>query len=443
MKRALSTYINSAYVRYAQVGKSVFLKIVGAFLAFLWQLITYRTLGAAAGGLLAIFQSELRLAGTLAAIGLDRELTLILPRTSRLGSPTQRHEIVGGALTIGALFGLIAASVVTIFSHFGSGYVSSPWLIFIGVLSFTWLVIIAGALRGLHMPLLADIEFTIGPMLISSVGILLLAASALTSARNCALILVLGQAAVVAMACFVLGKAALSGQGYPFFSLRLARIGQLIRGINVPLAICSSASTLFPDVILVTVGYLSSSTSAAAFGVAVRYIRLARFVPVSFLHVKEPKLAALMDSEDPSLIKTEIRIAARGAFIISFMVLLFLAICSSRLMGIFGRDFTAMTSVFYIVIVAELVNSISLMPPSVMLMSNRAVQMAVIYLMSYVLGLSCAVFASDRMGGVGAALGLLVANSILAVWSASACRRKVGIKADMFPGLGFKEGLAS
>ena len=437
MKSMLSEHAREAYLRYAQVGKSVCLKITGAFVAFLWQLITYRALGAAAGGLLAIFQSELRLAGTLAAIGLDREMTLVLPKAPASGSDEQRRELIEGALIIGITFGLIGAVIVATIVHFCDGYVVSPLLITTGVLSFTLLVILAGALRGLQMPLVADIQFTIAPMLISSIGFSILIACKSASIRNAASILVLGQVVVVSVACLLLSKAARIETNYRIFSVEPKKIGRLIRGVNLPLAICSSASTLFPDLILVTVGYLSSSTSAAAFGVAVRYIRLARFVPVSFLHVKEPKLAALTNSDDGEHLKTEVRIASIGSFLISLIILGILAVCSNWLMEIFGRDFASLTPVFYIVIVAELVNSTALMSPSVMLMNNRAFDMAIIYITSYAAGLIFAVLASDRLGGVGAACGLLLANLILAIWSAFACRRETRVKADVIPGMWF------
>jgi O-antigen/teichoic acid export membrane protein len=187
---------------------------------------------------------------------------------------------------------------------------------------------------------------------------------------------------------------------------------------------------MYPDALLIMVGYASSSVSAAAFGIAVRYIRLARFVPVSFLHVREPALAQMWTRGDTQNLASEVRAIAATSFAVSAGILLPLMLFAPAFMNIFGSTFAEFTTILRLVVLAEIVNSLALMPASLLLIGRHFRTLAAINLSVYLGGLLISGFAINAFGGEGAAIALVGTNLILALVTSAYCFKIVGIRAD-------------
>lgn len=418
--------------RFGRIGLSVGLKLTGATVAFIWQLFTLRILGPSAGGLVAVVQSQMRLIGTTGALGRDRSLSLSLPLAESREAIRQRVQQAQRSGSIATCVILVAVSVSwTVTGNHGWQSLSTLLLTVMGALTFCLLVGAAGAARGLHAPLVADLGFTILPLSLSSVSFALIGAWYGWTPFLALICLVLGQAIALLYFRTVLQRslrkwtaASASNEAVAARSSRTQRLDQLA------IAVCTTFSAMYPDALLIMVGYASSSASAAAFGIAVRYIRLARFVPVSFLHVREPALAQMWNNGDRKRLSDEVRTIAASSFFVSVGILLPLMVFASTFLGIFGHSFAGFESVLRLVVLAELINSLALMPTSMLLIGGHFRALATLNLCVYLTGLVVSGFAVVAFGGEGAAIVLAGTNLLLAVATSTYCFRRMGVRSD-------------
>jgi len=418
--------------RFGRIGLSVGLKLIGAAIAFIWQLFTLRILGPSAGGLVAVVQSQMRLIGTTGALGRDRSLSLTLPLAESQAAIEQRVRQAQRSGSIATSVILVAVFVSwTVTGNYGWQSLSTLILTIIGALTFCLLVGAAGAARGLHAPLAADLGFTILPLSLSSVMFALIGAWYGWTLFLALICLVSGQAVALLYFRIVMQRSlqnwtsvGADNHAVDERSSKARRLDQLA------IAVCTTFSAMYPDALLIIVGYASSSASAAAFGIAVRYIRLARFVPVSFLHVREPALARMWNEGETKRLGNEIHTIATSSFFVSVGILLPLMLFASTFLGIFGHSFAAFESVLRFVVLAELINSLALMPTSMLLIGGLFRGLATINLCVYLSGLIISAFAIVAFGGEGAAVVLVGTNLLLAGVTSSYCFRRMGIRAD-------------
>lgn len=418
--------------RFGRISLSVGLKLIGAAIAFIWQLFTLRLLGPSAGGLVAVVQSQMRLIGTTGALGRDRSLSLTLPLSESQAASQQRIRQAQRSGSIATSFILIAVLVSwTLAGNYGWQSLSTLILTIMGALTFCLLVGAAGAARGLHAPLAADLGFTILPLSLSSVMFALIGAWYGWTPLLALICLVSGQAVALLYFRIVTQRSlrnwASTSAGNRAVDERSSKARRLDQ---LAIAVCTTFSAMYPDALLIIVGYASSSASAAAFGIAVRYIRLARFVPVSFLHVREPALAQMWSNGDTKRLGDEVRTIAASSFFVSVGILLPLMLFASKFLWIFGHSFAAFENVLRFVVLAELINSLALMPSSMLLIGGHFRPLATINLCVYLSGLIISGFAIVAFGGEGAAIVLVGTNLLLAVATSTYCFCRMSIRAD-------------
>jgi O-antigen/teichoic acid export membrane protein len=415
-----------------KISVSVGLKVFGAVIAFIWQLFTIRILGPLAGGLVAVAQSQMRLIGTTGALGQDRSLSLSLPTA---GSQDAIRQRLKRAQTSGLVTtSIIMAGALIFMVAIRSGWQSAPTLLLtgMGAITFCLLVGAAGAARGLQSPLAADLGFTILPLSISSVMFASIGAWYGWTAGLALVSLVTGQAVALIYLRLVLLRSLrdFKADAANQVSTDDTRSATARNIDQLAIAVCTTFSAMYPDALLIIVGYASSSVSAAAFGIAVRYIRLARFVPVSFLHVREPALAKMWSNGQAQQLAREVQVIAASSFLVSVGILLPLMLFASTFLGIFGPTFTKFTVILRLVVLAELINSLALMPTSMLLIGRHFRTLAAINLGVYFTGLLIAGFAINTFGGEGAAIALVGTNVLLAFITSTYCFRLVKVRSD-------------
>lgn len=416
----------------AHVLASIILKVGGAGIAFAWQWLVFRFLGASMGGSVLVAQSQMRVAGTIGSIGQDRSLSLDLPLARSkedARARIRRAQVIGMAVTCVAL---LVMAVLTMQGDTPSWHLNAA-LIAIGSVTFCSLVMAAGTARGLAKPLAADIAFTALPLAASGIVFLILGPSFGWTVLTALLAIVAGQIFALVYIQLVIARAL--ARGHDLESITAGTANRRPRrnfADQASIAICTTFSSMYPDVLLILVGHTSSSISAAALGIAVRYIRLARFVPVSFLHVREPGLARMWNAGETTALIREASGMAVTSFMVSVGILAVLFVFPSTFLGFFGRDLAPYVNVLQIVVVAELVNAMALMPSSLLLVTGNARRLAVILVLAYGAGLAGSLAVVPRFGGLGAALMLLATNLALGLATSFACWRLTGIRVDTF-----------
>lgn len=433
----IMVHVRHSFARLGRVGASVTLKLAGAGIAFAWQWLTLRILGTSLGGVVAIAQSQMRVIGTLSSAGRDRSLSLVLPQITESHLARRWISRSQWAIAITSLTLSITAAVVLM--RHGTPMTPALYLplIAVGTLTFALLVGAAGAARGLHHAIAGDMGFTILPLAIASITFLALGLLWQWSVFSALIALIMGQLVALLYLYFTtsrsLRKRPLTSSDHSDYQASAKT------GIDqLAMAVATTFSSMYPDVLLITVGYLSSSMSAAAFGVAVRYIRLARFVPISFLHVREPSLARLWYTGDLERLRQEVHQIAVASLAVSLMVVLPLLAFPRFFLAVFGSTLQEYADVMYWVALAEVANSFFLMPSSVLLVARRARVLAMLNVIFYSAGLLASWIAVGAVGVIGAAIALLATNVVLGTATSIAAARTTGIRADAICAIGWR-----
>lgn len=424
------------FARLSRVGASVALKLAGAGIAFAWQWLTLRILGTSMGGVVAIAQSQMRVIGTLSSAGRDRSLSLVLPQIT--DSHMARRWISRSQWAIAITSLTLSITAAALLMRNGTPMTPTLYLplITFGTLTFALLIGAAGAARGLHNAIAGDMGFTILPLTIASMIFVTLGLLWQWSVLSALIALIMGQ--LVALLYLYFTTSHSLRQRPVTSSSHSDPPAPAKTGIDqLAMAVATTFSSMYPDVLLITVGYLSSSMSAAAFGVAVRYIRLARFVPISFLHVREPALARLWHTGDLERLRQEVHQIAIASLVVSLMVVLPLLTFPRFFLAVFGSTLREYADVMYWVALAEVANSFFLMPSSVLLVARQVRILAMLNVIFYSTGLLVSWIAVGTVGVTGAAIALLTTNVALGTATSIAAARTTGIRADAICAIGW------
>ncbi|WP_088335460.1 lipopolysaccharide biosynthesis protein [Sphingomonas mucosissima] len=379
-----------------------------------------------------VAQSQIRVIGTIGALGRDRALTISLPLSR---SPHERREAINAAQTASIIASVVilASLIPILFLVQKTGlHLSYLGIIATGSVSFAVLVVLSGAARGMGQPLAADIGFTVLPFAVSGIAFIIAATWLGWGATAAIVASIVGQLTALIYLKRVVAKSRLPSSASDRVEQCESRPRRNQFGLTqLSVAVSATFSAMYPDGLLIIIGFVSSSASAAAFGIAIRYIRIARFIPVSFLHVREAALSSLWTQGRLCELQREVRDIAALSFLSSMPALAGLFLFSHFLLEVFGKGMSEYGPILQIVVIGELVNALALMPTSVLLMSGNARPLAVIYLSSYGSGLVVSIWAAQMYGGSGASWTFVATNVVLSIATSTVCVRLTGIRADI------------
>lgn len=182
---------------------------------------------------------------------------------------------------------------------------------------------------------------------------------------------------------------------------------------SVPLYFNSFIGTAIRISPILIMGYYLSNTDIGIYNVALKIAVLVFFIVTAFTLIFSPTISELFAKGDKSMVANLSKTVTKWIFTISLMVFALLNTYNIQVLNIFGHDFTAGNSVLFILLFAEIINSLSGLSGSIILMSGRSNVTLVNSIISFVLIISLTVWLTPIYGNIGPAIAYLVNAVIL------------------------------
>lgn len=392
-------------------------RLIGAALVFIFNILLARKLGADATGLFVLALMIVSVASVVSRIGLDNTMLKMIATSAS----SREWGMVAGVFFQGLLLATLLSTALTLVL-----YVSSPWVtetIFdkprlLPVLQWMLPIIVPMALIAL-----------VGESL---KGIKQVAASALVQA-------VIVPASSIAGLYLLVELYAIEGAvwGYLAASVIAMVVGLLLWKLLVPYAkrtqveyrlIFASCLPLFwvASMNLVTMwmstgmlGVFGTSADVAIYNAAARTAMLVSFVLYAFNSIAAPKFAEMYHQQDIGGLERTARFSARMTTLFAAPVLLLFIIFSSQVMALFGDEFRAGAAALVILSLGQFVNVMTGSVGYLLIMTGHERSMRNNVLLSGAVNVLLNFMLTPSLGWMGAAIataGAMVVANLAATW---------------------------
>lgn len=386
------------------------LRSIGAALAFLFNVVVARMLGAEGAGLFFLSLSVTMIASVIARLGMDNALLrLVAVHASR-----DEWGSVKGVFALTMKIALISSTAWTALCFFAAPWMANNlfsmpdlaeplrWMSF-AIVGFSMMMLLSEGLKGLRM--------IRNSMLVSGVFYPLIGLMciwpmvALADAEGASATYVVGTLVAAALGWIIWRKemAAHDESIQPFDKKELKRSSQ-------PLYIMSIVNNaVLPWAPLFILGIWSTAEETGVFGAASRIAVLISLVLVTVNTVLAPRFAELYDKQDYESLAL---LAKRASLLITLIVspvFIALILFSDLCMSIFGDEFRDGGVLLAILAIGRFVNTLA-GPAGVLLMMSK--QEVVVRDISLVSGLTI-ILLCLYLAPIYGALGVAVASSIV------------------------------
>ncbi len=404
------------------------LKVVGAGLAFGFNVAVARLLGAEGAGLYFLALSVVAIGSVIGRVGLDNALL-------RFIATYATHEEWGkvrGVYALGIRMAIAFSGVVTLIVFFAAPWVTATlfdkpelagplrWMSF-SILPFALLNLQAESLKGLKRVRDAMVVQSIGLPLISL--LLIYPLSQLADVTG-----VIWAYSIGAVAAAVLGAWIWYSVMSKYDTSATPILKKDLLKSCKPLFVVSLMNrALMPWAPIMLLGIWASSEEVGIFGVATRIALLVSFMLVAINNILAPKFAELIARGDwLALGKT----ARRSALLITILAspLFFVLIFQGAwVMSMFGEQFVNGAVILSILAVGQLINVACGSVGYLLMMSGNERVYRNITIVFALIQLLLVVVLSPEMGGVGAAIATCLALAGMNLAAAYAVYSRLGI----------------
>lgn len=402
------------------------LKIAGAGLAFAFNIVIARLLGAEGAGLYFLALSVAVIGSVIGRLGLDDTLL----RFVALHAARSEWAEVHGAYGLGMRAVVAVAGLISLL-----GYLSAPWMaetffdkpalgtplqwMSLSILPFAMINLQAESLKGLKRVRDAMFVQSIG---IPLVGLMFIWPLYLSSGvEGVALAYLVATVVVTGVGALAWKRgAARTGVAkfYPY-----SRIWASCRSLFLSSLISKGVLPWAPFLLL---GIWTSSEEVGIFGVANRVVLLVGFLLGAVNVVLSPKFAELYVKKDMLALEQTSKRVALGTTLLATPLLVTLVLGGEWILDLFGKDFSRGATVLAILAVGQYVNIFCGSVGQLLVMSgNEADAARGMILLAAVLLLTSALlmpFFGMVGGAVSTSLSLIVWN----VWMAAVARKRLG-----------------
>jgi len=405
------------------------IRIAGAALAFLSQIILARLMGRFEYGVFVFVWVLMILFGNLACLGFPTAIIRFLPQYDASGNHAAARGLNATArlfvVAVSGTLALIGAALIYAFRGTIEHYYVMP--IFLGLIAVPMIAlgdVLDGTARAKHWPIMAlSPTFLIRPTLI----LLFMIAAVLAGAPR---------DAATAMAAALAGAFTSVLLQYLVVTLRLRRhysSGEKTIEFNTWLAVA------FPIFLVEGVGYLLTNSDVIVVGIfldpdevavyfaAAKTMALVHFVSFAVKAAIGPRFAAIIAENDRSKLAAFATEATRWTFFPALAVGLTVLAAGEFLLSLFGAAFTEGQVVMAILLAGILVKA--LVGPAEVLLTMADKQMLCVYLyvITLVANIGLNIILIPHFGIEGAAIAGAVAMTVEALLLHVAVRRTLGI----------------
>lgn len=405
-----------------------FLKVIGAGLAFAFNVAVARLLGAEGAGLYFLALSVTAIGSVIGRVGLDNALL----RFIATHATQEEWGKVKGVYALGMRMTIAASGAVTLIVFmfapwiatelFNKSVLAEPmrWMS-LSILPFALLNLQAESLKGLKRIRDAIIIQGVGLPLISLFLIFPLATYA--GITGVVFAYSLGALIVAALGAWAWCSAISRHHDLTI----LFEFKELWRSCKPLFVVSLMNRAMMPWAPIMLLGIWASSEEVGVFGAAARIALLVSFMLVTINNVVAPKFAELLAKQDNDALGTTARRSALLITVLASPLFFLLFFHGGWVMSLFGEEFVDGALVLSILAVGQFINVICGSVGYLLMMSGNERTYRNITIVSAIVQLLLVVVLSPIMGGVGAAIAASSALVFMNIAAAIAVYSKLGI----------------
>lgn len=379
------------------------LKIAGAGLSFLLYMLIARQLGAADSGIFFLALSIITPIAVLARFGMDNSLIRFVAAHAHAHEWSQVRGVIRHALRLAIGFAVLTVAVLELASGwlsemvFGKPELTTPlrWMV-LAIVPLAAAALFASALQGLKSIRDSILLLSVLPALLSIPLVILLAPTW----------------GVSGAAQAYLAGTVLTG-GYGIWAWRRKSCAwptaaefpvKTLFASSLPILVATFLQQLmavFPTFML---GIWGSNAEVGIFSAALRTAGLVSLVLIAGNSILGPKFSVLYRNGD---MQTLDRVARQGALMMSLMampVILVFLLLPEWLMGLFGKEFVAGSTMLVIMALGQLVNVMTGSVGVLLMMTGKERELLSVSIMALLICLLLSLILIPQYGGVGAAV---------------------------------------
>ena len=422
-----------------------FLKILGAGLAFGFNVVVARHLGAEGAGIYFLALSIVMVASIIARLGLDNAMLRHVAANFAHGD----YGKVKGIYSLGMRMAMVSALLVTLVIYFAAPWMavvffSKPELI--EPLQWMALFILPFVLLNLQAESLKGLKKIGDAMLIQAIGLPLMSLLFLFllffSSQIEGVIGVVAAYTLAAIFVTVLGALMWSRAVSKYAATPCPISVKVLWGSCKPLFVISIfGNAILPFAPLFLLGIWEDSYELGLFGAASQVALIVSMMLVVVNNVVAPKFAELYAKEDMKALENTAQKTSITITLLVSPVLLMLIFFGQPVMGVFGSEYEGGALILAILAGGQMVNLMTGSVGYLLMMSGHAAALRDLTIMSAIILILALLALIPMWGGVGAALASalsLVFLNVAAVWMV---HRKLGIHATFFQKIAIKRAL--
>ncbi len=409
------------------------IKVMGAGLAFIFNLWLARVLGADGSGIYFLALTITTIATILGRIGLDNSLLRFVAAGAAENNWSKIKGVYNKSIFISFLISLLAASVVFIFADFFTKNVfSKPELLeplrlmIFAAVPMSLLLLNAQALLGLKKISESQLINSVGVQVIIIIGVITLGREI---GINGIMYSYLGGAILIAIISYLL------------WTLNTPQMKNVAGEFNtrklldscLPLFWVSSMNIMMNWTGTFFLGIWGSSSDVGIFSIAVRNAALINFILHAVNAASSAKYSEMYHLGETSGFASYAKKTSLLLILVSTPICLFIVIFSKWIMGLFGASFVQGWVLLIILAIAQYLNVAAGSVGPVLMMSGNEVAVRNSIFFSAILNLILCILLIPYYGTLGAAC----ANSISLVSANLYCifeiKRRLGFSLYMFP----------
>ena len=389
-------------------------KIVGAVLTFVTQILLARMLGANEYGIFAYATSWLIVLAIFAQLGMRDSLIRFIPEYEVQGKP----GLLRGVIHFAALRVFIAGAIISLLGIIAlwvwQDLLESNKFVALAIMLFVLPLhalnrIVESGLRGFHRAAVAVMpENIIRPFILCmTCGIIFLVFERLFAwqAWICYL------AAICA--AFMFGSWLL----YRVIPHEVHNVEPLYDSkkwfmISLPMLMMSSMNVVLNQSSVIILGFFVSESEIAKYAACTKIVILVSFALTSVNYVIGPMISRLYYSNKKLELQKMLTLAARGIFVITLFVFLFLIMWGKFILGLFGPLFVQGYLALIILLCGQIVNALAGSVALLMNMTGQQNKAAQILFITVTLSLIANFLLIPRYGSTGAAVATAVSTGM-------------------------------
>lgn len=431
MKIPFSDYFSDTLLEIIRGSSIVFgLKVAGAGLAFVFNIVLARVLGADGTGAYFLALTVLTIGSIVGRFGLDN----VFVRRVAADADREDWASVHGVHRSGMITALLFASAVAFVVFF-----SSPWIAEYGFqntdlaapIAYMGLAVIPLVVSRLYSQMLKGVGELIPFSLIQKQGVLIPGLSILGTYVLCG---ALGWGVEGAVFAFI-GAACTATVAGRYFWKRAVPWGTQSSSVSVssllnpgfPLFWVEALGFLRGQASLLLLGIWATEAEVGVYGTALRVALLTKFILVAVNSVVSPRIAALYENGSEEELDRVSRHAVKICTLLATPPLLVFVVKPEFVLSLFGSEFTAGAAPLIVLAVAQFINVSTGPVGYLLIMTGRERIMRNVDVLATIVGVLLYLLLIPMYGATGAAIAYGIAISTRYLAAALMVFRSFGI----------------